>query len=298
MRTMDLVTDFLVAQRGRRAANTIAAYRSDLHRFARTVSGPVEGIAADDLETYLAAIPDVTKTTLARHQASLRALFAWAYRLERLAMNPMVRLEGIRGEDHLPRPLDAPDIARILAAIPAIKLRDRLLFTLLRDTGIRVGEALSTRWEDVSLADGDEQVRVLGKGGRERTVLLHAAPDTVRLLRRYKKGTARSGYLFQGDPQRGGGGTPLDYSSVRYAWSRYCAHAGVTATIHQLRHAFVTELVRGEGVSPNRRKFCHPRSRPATMASRSITLPSLRRDLRDQRERLGITAHLVSGEQA
>jgi len=245
MRTMGLVTDFLAAQRGRRAANTIAAYRSDLHRFARTLAGPVEGIAAADLEKYLAAIPDVTKTTLARHQASLRALFAWAYRLERLATNPMVRLESIRGEDHLPRPLDAPDIARILVAIPSTKLRDRLLFTLLRDTGIRVGEALSIRWEDVSLDDGDEQTRVLGKGGRERTVLLHAAPETVRLLRRYKKGTARSGYLFQGDPRRGGGGAPLDDSSVRYAWNRYCAHAGVTATIHQLRHTFVTELVHG-----------------------------------------------------
>jgi len=125
MWTVDLVADFLAAQRGRRAANTIADYRSDLHRFARTVSGPVGEIVAADLEKYLAAIPDVTKTTLARHQASLRALFAWGYRLERLAMNPMVRLEGIRGEDHLPRPLDAPDIARILAAIPSTKLACR-----------------------------------------------------------------------------------------------------------------------------------------------------------------------------
>jgi len=175
----------------------------------------------------------VTKTTLARHQASLRALFGWAHRLERLATNPMTLLEGIRGDDHLPRPLDAPDIARILAAIPAAKPRDRLLFMLLRDTGIRVGEALSARWEDVSLDEGDEQVRVLGKGGRERTVLLHAAPETVRLLRRYKKGTPRSGYLFQGDPRRGGGGAPLDYSTVRYAWRRYCTRAGVSATIHK-----------------------------------------------------------------
>lgn len=60
MRIMDLVADVLVAQRGRRAANTIAAYRSDLHRFARTLSGPIEGIAAADLEKYLAASPDVT----------------------------------------------------------------------------------------------------------------------------------------------------------------------------------------------------------------------------------------------
>jgi site-specific recombinase XerD len=283
MRTLDLVTDVLAAQRGRRAATTIAAYRSDLHRFARTVSGPVEEITADDLETYLAAIPDVTKTTLARHQASLRALFAWAYRLERLATNPMVRLEGIRAEDHLPRPLDASDIARILAAIPAIKVRDRLLFTLLRDTGIRVGEALSIRWEDVSLDDGDEQVRVLGKRGRERTVLLHAAPDTVRLLRRYKKATARSGYLFQGDPQRGGGGAPLDYSSVHYAWSRYCAHAGVTATIHQLRHAFVTELVRGGMRLTTVQRLAGHRRLETTRAYAEVSDDEVKRELSDFR---------------
>ena len=285
MRTMDLVTDFLAAQRGRRAANTLAAYRSDMHRFARAVPGPVEEITADDLETYLAAIPDVTKTTLARHQASLRALFGWAHRLERLAINPISRLESIRGEDHLPRPLDAPDVARILAAIPPTKLCDRLLFTLLRDTGIRVGEALSIRWEDVSLDDGDEQVRVLGKGGRERTALLHAAPETVRLLRRYKKGTARSGYLFQGDPRRGGGGAPLDYSSVRYAWSRYCAHAGVTATIHQLRHAFVTELVRGGMRLTTVQRLAGHRRLETTRAYAEVSDDDVKRELSDFRRR-------------
>jgi len=49
MRIMDLVADVLAAQRGRRAANTIAAYQNDLHRFTRTLSGPVEGIVAADL---------------------------------------------------------------------------------------------------------------------------------------------------------------------------------------------------------------------------------------------------------
>jgi len=165
------------------------------------------------------------------------------------------------------------------------KKRDRLLFTLLRDTGIRVGEALSIRWEDVSLDDGDEQVRVLGKGGRERTVLLHAAPETVRLLRRYKKGTARSGYLFQGDPRRGGSGAPLDCSSVRYAWNRYCAHAGVTATIHQLRHAFVTKLVRGGMRLTTVQRLAGRRHLETTRACAKVSDADVKRELSDFRRR-------------
>jgi len=155
----------------------------------------------------------------------------------------------------------------------------------LRDTGIRVGEALSIRWEDISLDDGDEQARVLGKGGRERTVLLHAAPETVRLLRRYKKGMACSGYLFQGDPRRGGGGAPLDYSSVRYAWNRYCAHAGVTATIHQLRHTFVTELVRGGMRLTTVQRLAGHRRLETTRAYAEVSDEEVKRELSDFRRR-------------
>jgi len=110
--------------------------------------------------------------------------FAWAYRVERLATNPAARLEGRRCEDRLPRPLAAPDIARILAATPAAKLRDQnALHPIARHRHSR-WETLSLQRESVSLDDGDERARVLGKGGHERTVLLHVAFNTMRLLRR------------------------------------------------------------------------------------------------------------------
>lgn len=58
---------------------------------------------------------------------------------------------------------------------------------------------------DVSLVTGDEQVRVLGKGRRERTVLLTAAPKSIRLLRRHPKETKIcSGSILRGDPRYGG----------------------------------------------------------------------------------------------
>jgi site-specific recombinase XerD len=48
----------------------------------------------------------------------------------------------------------------LILAIPASNLRDRAFFTLLYETGIRVGEALSIQYSDVDLSQDDEKIRV------------------------------------------------------------------------------------------------------------------------------------------
>lgn len=286
MQTPELVEAFLTALQGRRAANTIAAYRSDLWRFALACPGPAAAITTTDLIDYLSTAGGGSPSTLARRQASLRTLFAWAFRMEHLPADPAARLEGVAVPERLPRPLSAAEIEQVLRAIPAAKLRDRLFFTLLRDTGIRVGEALSVRWEDVDLREGDEQLRVLGKGGRERTVLLHAAPDTLRMLHRYRRVGTTSGYVFHGDPRRRGStAAPMDYKSVHYAWRRYCTRAGVHATIHQLRHSFVTELVRGGMRLTTVQRLAGHRRLETTRTYAAVSDAEVKRELSDFRRR-------------
>jgi len=200
-----------------------------------------------------------------------------------LASNPAFPLDRVLVPERAPRPLTVEQTSQILRAIPPAQLRDRLLFTILRDTGVRVGEALSLRWEDLRLVEGDEQFRVLGKGNRERTVFLHAAPDSLRLLRRYGQDRPRFGYLFQGDPRRGGGAAPLDYSTVRYAWRRYCARARVPATIHQLRHTFVTELVRANVRLVTVQRLAGHRRLETTRCYAAVSDAEVKRELSDAR---------------
>jgi hypothetical protein len=59
----------------------------------------------------------------------------------------------------------------ILVVIPRGRLRDRVLFRLIAETGLRAAEALFVHVEDLGLAPGDEYLRVLGKGGRPRPAL-------------------------------------------------------------------------------------------------------------------------------
>jgi site-specific recombinase XerD len=144
--------------------------------------------------------------------------------------NPMGRLEPVEQIERLPRPLDPDDVTRILKAIPASNLRNRAIFMLFSETGMRVEEALSIHYADLDLTQDDEKIRVFGKGQRERTVLLAAAPESIRLLRRYLKHShITAGSIFRGNLYHGGSPLSLDYSVLRKAWQKYCKQAGVQA---------------------------------------------------------------------
>src|SRR5260370_40239918 len=66
------------------------------------------------------------------------------------------------------------------------------------------GVALGLQCSDVQLMQDDEKIRVFGKGQRERTVMLTAAPESIRLLRRHlKQNHLTSGSVFRGDPRYG-----------------------------------------------------------------------------------------------
>ncbi|WP_219519948.1 tyrosine-type recombinase/integrase [Nonomuraea ceibae] len=95
--------------------------------------------------------------------------------------------------------------------------------------------------EDLGLRLDDEHVRLHGKGGSARTVLLDDR-GYVTLLKLY---LARAGYtagpLFRASINSRGG--PLSYDAAHHRWQTYCTQARIEIDIHQLRHAHATELI-------------------------------------------------------
>lgn len=227
-----------------RSRHTLRNYASDLRAFGRYFEGRAEEVTPEVLRGYFQTLSGNSLATRARHQASLNSFFQWCLKNERLGSNPISRMERIRLPEPHPKGLDEKTVERILSAIPRSNLRDRLLFTLIAETGLRASEATGIYYEDLDLTPDDEKVVVKGKGSQTRTVMLYAAPETLKLLKRYLNKTGiRSGALFRGNEDKGGSSRPLHYRTAHHAWRRYCERVGARARIHDLRHSFATSLV-------------------------------------------------------
>ena len=144
----------------------------------------------------------------------------------------------IKVPDALPRAIDPEDIKQLLAAIK--NPRDRaLLLTLLR-TGMRIGELLNTRVEDLNLREQLVQIIEAHKNRLGRIVYLSF--DAVEALNKWLKTRKyQSKYIFYGQ-----GAGPLCYEAARAMFIGYIVKAGLAHkgyTLHCLRHTYASELL-------------------------------------------------------
>jgi site-specific recombinase XerD len=198
------------------------------------------------LRLFFAQHQHLKPASAARKQASAASFLQWLYRHELIIDNPMLKIDRIQVDQALALPPSRPAIAMILKMIPSEQLRDRLLFQLVFETGLRISEALALYIEDIDLSLDNEHLTVLGKGQHKRTILLDDA-TLVALLKRYlRQQHYQSGPLFRAHKNYQGGS--LRYQSAQAKWAKYCQQAGIECTLHQLRHAHATELV-NDGVS-------------------------------------------------
>jgi len=233
-----------MAQVDRLRPHTVRAYRYELAaaatdaRFRR----PLDEVSLKDLDGWLARPPAAT-STLARRVATFRHFFVWACRHGLCVRNPLTERAPVRGRRRLPRPIREQQEQRALdAAIGTAAQPYGLIFTALRETGMRVGEVLELRWGDVTLDSGREALRVREpKTGVERAVVLGptATPRTVG------RTPAEYELLF-----RSTRGTRISYDALHYQWAKLCRAAGLLDptgapryTPHQLRHTRGSELI-------------------------------------------------------
>jgi integrase/recombinase XerC len=247
--------------------HTRRAYLSDLRQFAASIgatSGP-EAVGVEDVRAFLAdRHRSQSPTTLGRKLAALRSFFRFLVREGQREADPSIGIPAPRAARRLPNPLAVDDchlLAEALAGEPRAgarpakgararadraALRDRALVELLYGAGIRVGELAALDVRDIDLHRGD--VRVWGKGGKERVVPLPAAAR--KALREYLDQRRRPGVLAEPlfaslRSRRGEAPRRLDPRDVRRILRSRAERAGVADRVHphRLRHSYATHLL-------------------------------------------------------
>jgi integrase/recombinase XerD len=171
----EFVTQLAHANRSRHMCR---AYAGDLAQFSAFYQGPGDGMTAEVIRSFGATLERLRPASRARKQAALASFLDWAHRQGLVASDPMALIERVHRDPPRPRSLGRAPVEAILAMIPPAQRRDRLLFRLIFETGVRISEALGLDLEDLDLTADDQHLNVLGKGRHRRTVLL----DDTRLV--------------------------------------------------------------------------------------------------------------------
>jgi len=192
----------------------------------------------------------LSTATIHGHVRTLRAFFSWLVD------------EGLT-EENIAKDLKPPKLVKkavstlsdeeIIAIVHTLNLnnhceaRNLTIFMLLLDTGLRIGELVSIKMEDIHM--NEAFVKVMGKGKKERIVPIgnNAQKALQRYLFRYRTRPAHTGIenVFLSVH-----GTPLTENSMKLMFARLGQRSGVQRLhTHLCRHTFATRfLVNGGDV--------------------------------------------------
>ncbi|MGI9571663.1 MAG: tyrosine-type recombinase/integrase [Desulfobulbia bacterium] len=140
--------------------------------------------------------------------------------------------------DALPKAIPDEDIKSLFNAVTSV--RDQALLMLLYRTGMRIGELLGVKVEDIVLHDQTILLYVGSKNYEGREV--YYSSDAEQALKQWLRSRDKTKrYLFYGRSDK-----PLSYVSAWTAMRKALERAGLLDkgySLHNLRHTFATEMI-------------------------------------------------------
>jgi integrase/recombinase XerC len=239
------------------SSNTVKAYVSDVSDLQAYMESKNQTEVEDlDLELvrdwlWRASEKGLTKTTLARKSAAVRAFTAWLHRNGRLDSDPGLKLRSPKASRSLPKVLSREAMSVIFEKLEPLAtvdspsaVQDLLMIELLYGSGIRVSELVGLNLEDIDY--GRKILRVTGKGNKQRMVPYsdpagEALASWIRLGRiQFENEVSQNALLITSRGKRVG---------VRQVYALVASLLSETAVgqagPHALRHSAATHLLDG-----------------------------------------------------
>ena len=245
---IDWFLDALWMERGL-SKNTMEAYRTDLSKlsdFLQKKNKVLANAGSTEILAFLSSVDSSSARTVARRLSSIRRLYEFLIRENRIEINPVSNIDAPRLGRSLPKSLTEKEVEALLNAPDieiALGVRDKAMLELLYATGLRVSELVSLTIQQLNLRQG--VLRVIGKGNKERLVPL--GEEASEWLEKYMS-HARADILKQkqsDDLFPSKRGQAMTRQTFWHAIKRYAKLAGISKPLspHVLRHAFATHLV-------------------------------------------------------
>lgn len=193
----DVTKSFTTFLRVNRSASnkTIAAYLKDITSFCNFFNKNMNNINSlktidnNDIKNWLIYRRNtVSNRTISRQIAAIKMFFIFLNEIYNVRNDFILNMNGLKFNSGLPKAVNYEQIKDIINNLDKLikyknsweLARDRLLFTILFSSGMRISEILSLKHEDFNKSE----FVIFGKGGKERIIPML---DTVKLCYNFYK---------------------------------------------------------------------------------------------------------------
>lgn len=230
---------------------TILNYKDDIEEFIDYIESEgleFKNIVYSDIRFYLMYLKDNKhddNSSIDRKLSSLRGFYKYLANNNIVQTNVFSLVNGVKKAKKLPRFFEYNELEELFNACNldnALGQRDRLILEMLYATGVRVGELVNVKIEDID--ESSRTILILGKGNKERYVTY--GDYCSEILDLYlKEGYAKlninnSPYLFLNSK-----GGRISDRGVRYILDQIIKKTSIKKNIspHMIRHSFATHLL-------------------------------------------------------
>lgn len=170
--------DYLAFERNR-SKRTVQSYADDLKMFEAYFQEKDDGLSwetidSDVVRDWMEKMVDQgnSPATVARRLSALKSLYRFALSRGLVPSDPVHGVRGPKRSKRLPQFLKESEMEDLLDKQTwgqnFVEVRDRLIFVILYETGLRLSELVGLNDNDVDIFD--RKIKVTGKGNKQRIV--------------------------------------------------------------------------------------------------------------------------------
>ena len=241
------------------AANSIAAYRRDLTKFAMFLGNkPLADVVPETITEFETTLREakLSVASINRVDSTLRSFFKHLQQEYGYA-DPTLEISPKKSSRRLPKALTIVQIVSMIDAAlrdgQPITVRDKAMLELLYSSGARVSELIGINMSDLSTIETDDGIittlKLRGKGSKERIVPLgsFAAKAIENYLVRVRPDLASKSSKTTSALFLNSRGSRISRQSAWQMVLDAAEAAGVTEHVspHVFRHSYATHLLDG-----------------------------------------------------